>query len=180
MNGHHISATNNNTCTHPKVLARMQTVLDNDDICQIWSTGSRSEKNPPTLFHIKMYQQSNLEPIDVHFFSVFSLSSFFFFFYFFRYEVLVALGTHSHSYSYLTLVYLNFTLPLGGRNSDVSFFTYWLGRERKGLGMNKVTKVSYRVSGNIRSSVLVCKSHEIKFYMSQMNFHEYSQIKQGV
>lgn len=113
-------------------------------------------------------------------FSLYFLSLLFFFFYFFRYEVLVALGTHSHSYSYFTLVYLNFTLPLGGRNSDVSFFTYWLGRERKGLGMNKVTKVSYRVSGNIRSSVLVCKSHEIKFCMSQMNFHEYSQIKQGV
>ena len=127
--------------------------------------------------NVFFYQQSNLEPINVHFFSVFSLL---FFKFFFRYEVLVALGTHSHSYSYLTLVYLNFTLPLGGRNSDVSFFTYWLGRERKGLGMNKVTKVSYRVSGNIRSSVLVCKSHEIKFYMSQMNFHEYSQIKQGV
>lgn len=127
--------------------------------------------------NVFFYQQSNLEPINVHFFSVFSLL---FFKFFFRYEVLVALGTHSHSYSYLTLVYLNFTLPLGGRNSDVSFFTYWLGRERKGLGMNKVTKVSYRVSGNIRSSVLVCKSHEIKFCMSQMNFHEYSQIKQGV
>lgn len=127
--------------------------------------------------NVFFYQQSNLEPINVHFFSVFSLL---FFKFFFRYEVLVALGTHSHSYSYFTLVYLNFTLPLGGRNSDVSFFTYWLGRERKGLGMNKVTEVSYRVSGNIRSSVLVCKSHEIKFYMSQMNFHEYSQIKQGV
>lgn len=127
--------------------------------------------------NVFFYQQSNLEPINVHFFSVFSLL---FFKFFFRYEVLVALGTHSHSYSYFTLVYLNFTLPLGGRNSDVSFFTYWLGRERKGLGMNKVTEVSYRVSGNIRSSVLVCKSYEIKFCMSQMNFHEYSQIKQGV
>lgn len=50
-----VSATNNNTGTHPKVLARIRTVLDNDDIGQIWSKDSRKKKNPPTLFHIKTY-----------------------------------------------------------------------------------------------------------------------------
>lgn len=39
-----VSATNKNTGSHPKVLARIRTVLDNDDIGQIWRKDSRREK----------------------------------------------------------------------------------------------------------------------------------------
>lgn len=120
-----VSATNKNTSTHPKVLARIRTVLDNDYIGQIWSKDSRREKKIHPHYSISKYIFLSAEQIRAHqcsfFLCIFSL---FFCCSSLDVRFLAALGTRSHPYSYLTLIYLNFTLPLGGRNSDVSFFTY--------------------------------------------------------